>query len=134
MVTDADRQAWHAARRRLTGRFGDVARDERWNARRCLEPETAVQAVALAIEGERPVDPDDARAGLLLVPLARNAFYAYEHDLIRHARACGLTWEEIGRLLGIGDRRAAQRRYQRLTERLREPHAATAEGTAEAVT
>jgi hypothetical protein len=133
VIIDADRQAWDAARRRLTDRFGDVTRDEQWNARRCLEPETAVQAVALAIEHERPVDADDTRAGLLLVPLARDALYAYEHDLIRHARACRLTWEEIGRLLGIGDRRAAQRRYQRLTERLRQPHAAT-EGAEEAVT
>lgn len=100
MVTDADPQAWHAARRHLTERFGDAARDELWNTRRCLEPGAAVQTVALAIEGERPVDVDDTRAGLPL-QLARGALYAYEHDLIRQARACGLTWEEIGRLLGI---------------------------------
>jgi hypothetical protein len=117
MISATDRQAYRDARGRLTARFGNIGNDEQGSTCSCLEPEAAVQAVALAIEDERPVDADDARAGLLLIPLARQALYAHEYDLIRHARTCGLTWDEIGRMLAIGDRRAAQRRYQRLTER-----------------
>jgi hypothetical protein len=117
MVTDADRKLWNEACQRLTERFGDVARDSAWQSRRHLEPITAVGAVADAIEFEQPVDADDVRAGLRLLPRARISLMACELDLIRRGREVGLTWEEIGSLLGIGDRRAAQQRQTRLRER-----------------
>ena len=117
MVTDADRELWHEARRRITERFGGLANETAWNSRRCLETMTAVTVVADAIEFERPVDVDDVRAGLCLVPQARISFVAAELDIIRRARQLGFTWDEIGSLLGVGDRRAAQQRYTRLQAR-----------------
>ena len=72
---------------------------------------------AIAIEYEQPVDADDVRAGLPLVPAARGMLVEAELDLINHGRAKGLTWGEIGALLGIGDRRAAQLRHARLQAR-----------------
>lgn len=117
MMTDADREPRLSARRHITNRFGDLAREAAWGNRRCLAEMTAVDAVADAIEFERPVDAEDVRAGLRLIPGARVSFIASEIDLIRHARKIGLTWDEIGSLLGVGDRRAAQQRYTRLQKR-----------------
>ena len=81
----------------------------------------AVEAVLDAIETECPVDADDVRAGLRLVPRARVGCILAEVDLIGRAREIGLTWDEIGSLLGIGDRRAAQQRYARLRFGLKDP-------------
>jgi hypothetical protein len=112
------RERWSEAQVHITERFNELANSEIWNERRRLNPQRAVSIVETAVEYERDVTPEDIRAALCLIPVARGLMDAEELGLIRAARAASMTWDEIGDLLGLGDRRQGQQRFKRLSERL----------------
>lgn len=58
---------------------------------------------------------DEALAALTLTRAVRAWAADLEPDLIEAARTAGVTWEALAPHLGVADRRAAQRRYARLT-------------------
>ena len=58
---------------------------------------------------------DEALAALTLARALRAWTAEIEPDLIEAAREGGATWETLAPFLGVADRRAAQRRYARLT-------------------
>src|SRR5262245_36506247 len=121
MASDTDHEMWQEARQRITSRFGGQPAEGPVGRSWCLGPMAAVEAVAAAIEFEQPVDADDVRAGLRLARRACVGYIVAEVDLIRRAREIGFTWDEIGALLGVGDRRAAQQRYVRLQAGFNDP-------------
>jgi hypothetical protein len=117
-LTEEIRVAWKDARGHITKKFGGFARAEFWNSRRCLDPGVAVEAVELARESGREVQQEDLRAALSLIPAARRHLDAVELGLIDGAREAGMSWEEIGGAMYLGDRRQAQQRRSRLKDRL----------------
>jgi hypothetical protein len=64
------------------------------------------------------VQQEDLRAALSLIPAARRHLDAVELGLIDGAREAGMSWEEIGGAMYLGDRRQAQQRRSRLKDRL----------------
>jgi len=60
------------------------------------------------------VSGDEALAALTLLADLRTWLTEIEPRLLQAARDAGVTWEELASVLGVGDRRAAQRRAARL--------------------
>lgn len=76
-------------------------------------------AMAVYRHGEAAAaDIQDLADAIRLLPFARDSLDIAEFTLIRAARAAEMTWEEIGELLGIPDKRTAQRHQVRLTDRI----------------
>jgi hypothetical protein len=59
---------------------------------------------------------DEALASLTLLADLREWLTEIEPQLIEAARAKAVTWEELAAVMRVGDRRAAHRRYMRLTQ------------------
>ncbi|MDX3165929.1 hypothetical protein PV516_19265 [Streptomyces scabiei] len=121
-MTETQRTALHAARVRLTERFQGLFHQAAgvWPRRlrsQPLSPLAATSTLADAIEFEHPVEDEDLRAGLRLLPHARQSLNISEFTLLHRAHQ-RFTWEEIGALTEIGDRRVAHQRYTRLRKRL----------------
>lgn len=67
--------------------------------------------------GESEIDGDDLVAALTLVPELRADLDAIETQLLRTARAKGMTWQDIAFSLGLNTPQAARQRYERLEAR-----------------
>jgi hypothetical protein len=67
--------------------------------------------------GEPEIDGDDLVAALTLVPELRADLDALETQLLRTARAKGMTWQDIAFSLGLNTPQAARQRYERLDAR-----------------
>lgn len=70
--------------------------------------------------GEAPGPRADApvlEAGLALLGSAREELDRIETGLVFAARAEGMTWQEIGRAMGLGSAQAAQQRAGRIAGR-----------------
>ncbi len=117
-LTEEIRVSWKRARDHITEKFGSFARAEFWNSRRCLDPGVAIEAVEMSWEFGRDVDEKDLRAALSLIPATRRHLDAVECGLIEGAREAGMSWDEIGEAMHLGDRRQAQQRHSRLRARL----------------
>ncbi|GAA0464418.1 hypothetical protein ABZ951_15580 [Streptomyces sp. NPDC046215] len=122
-MTNAQREAYQADVDRLTRRFRAFAHEiagvrPRRLGTQPLSPLTAVSTVAEAVDCQRPdVDTEDLRAALRLLSRARRSMEFDELMLLARAKQ-DFTWDEIGALTGIGDRRLAHQRYTRLRDRL----------------
>jgi hypothetical protein len=66
---------------------------------------------------------DEAAAGLTLIHAVRHWLAELEPEFIEAARREGATWEKLSHVLGVGDRRAAQRRAKRLRAATGQPAA-----------
>ncbi|MEU5869595.1 plasmid pRiA4b ORF-3 family protein [Nonomuraea sp. NPDC047529] len=74
---------------------------------------------------------DEALAALTLLAAVRDWLTNAEPDLIAAARQAGVTWDALAPVLRVGDRRAAQRRYTRITQAAHAADAADVAGAAE---
>lgn len=66
---------------------------------------------------DRDVDAKVVLAGLALIGAARDELDQVEAALLFAARAAGVTFREIGAVLGLGSAQAAQQRMARLAAR-----------------
>ncbi len=109
------------ARDRLTARGGKDLPRLPWLADD--QPHDAVtlirQALWLANTDRGALEvPDDLVAAIALLAAARAEVDALEAGLLFVARAEGLTWAEVARLLGLRTAQAAQQRHERVLARL----------------
>lgn len=65
-----------------------------------------------------PLTADEALAGLRLLRAVSEWAEEITPALIAAARHTGTTWEQLAPVLGVADRRAAHRKYDRLTRDL----------------
>jgi hypothetical protein len=102
-----------------------------WRARQAhpatAEPHEVVRLVAgltggsiVPEQGEDEIDVTDLIAALTLLPGMRADLDATELQLLKTARARGMTWQDIAFGLGLNTPQAARQRYERLEARAEE--------------
>ena len=116
----------HAARARLIDRFG-TDEHRRQQAEFPTGPRVpATELLRLVLDASRGTDgvpevrPEDLTDALQLVVPIRRSIDSMEYNTIAAARKAGLTWRQLADALALESPQAAQQRFQRLGDRLKD--------------